>query len=177
MNLIISFSARENGSCDQIANFIRTDADSVLSIRNQNIHPCTNCDYECFRGQCKYRNDDVYGIYDRMCSFDKVILIVPMYCGNPCSLYFSFHERCQDYFMHNDNYDEIIQRLYIIGIYGSSEETPDFLPCFQKWFADSPCQDHVLGIQRHLLGQRMADSVLDSETAIAQIRDFLSIRG
>ncbi|MBP3700730.1 MAG: hypothetical protein J6I64_02465, partial [Lachnospiraceae bacterium] len=107
------------------------------------------------------------------CAYDKVILIVPMYCGNPSSLYFVFNERCQDYFMHNGTYEEIIKRLYIIGIYGSRKETPDFIPCFEKWFQCSPYSGHVLGIERHEYGQKMGDCILDVEEVRQKVEQFV----
>lgn len=174
MNLIISFSGRSGGNCDGIAEFIRKSGDKVIHIREQDIHPCSGCEYECFRGICRYRDDDAYGIYSEMCDYEKVILIVPMYCGNPCSLYFSFKERCQDYFMHNDNDDEIIRRLHIIGVYGSEKDTPDFIPCLEKWFHGSPYQGRVLGIQRHIYVQKMTDSVLDVAEIRNQIEAFFA---
>lgn len=173
MNLILSFSGRRGGNCDAVADFLAAPGDKVLHIRDLDIHPCARCDYECFQGPCKYRADDTYGLYAQMPCFDKVILIVPMYCGNPCSLYFAFNERCQDYFMHNDTYEEIIKKLYIIGIYGSGESTPDFIPCFEKWFNCSSHQGHVLGIQRHQYGQKLEDSLLDIPEVRNKIQTFL----
>lgn len=150
MKLIISFSGRTNGNCDKIAKYLSSEADRIIYFRDMNIHSCCNCSYECFDGECKYRSDDIYGLYSDMCKYDKVILIAPMYCSNPASLYFIFHERSQDYFMNNDEYEEIIKRLYIIGIYGKAESTPDYIPCFEKWFDGSPFKNRVLGIERHL---------------------------
>lgn len=170
---IVSFSGRQNGNCDQIAQHIASDGDRIVHFRELNVHPCYGCNYECFSGECKYREDDIYGLYCDMCSYDKVILIVPMYCGNPASLYFIFNERCQDYFMHNDTYEEIIKRLYIIGVYGKAETTPDFIPCFEKWFNCSPYQNRVLGIERHLYGQKLHDNVLDVAEIKAKLDDFL----
>ncbi len=135
MKLIISFSGRENGNCDQIANYIATDEDKVLAFRDLNTHGCSNCNYECFDGVCKYRDDDVYGLYESMCGYEKIVLVVPMYCGNPSSLYFEFNERGQDFFMHHESmYENIISKLYVIGVYGSKETTPEFLSVFEKWF-------------------------------------------
>lgn len=105
-NLIISFSGRKNGNCDQIGQYIASAGsgnDKVVRFRELNAHPCCGCEYECFGGVCKYREDDVYSLYGEMCRYDRVILVVPMYCGNPASLYFIFHERCQDYFSHNES--------------------------------------------------------------------------
>ena len=142
-----------------------------------NIHPCCNCNYECFNGECKYRSDDIYGLYSNMCKYDKVILIVPMYCSNPASLYFIFHERSQDYFMNNDEYEEIIKRLYIIGIYGKAASSSDYIPCFEKWFDGSLFKSRVLGIERHLYQQSIRDSVLDIPEAKAKISNFLKEQG
>lgn len=175
MDLIISFSGREDGNCDRIAEYIASGRDKIVHFRKLNVHPCSGCHYECFSGACKYRSDDIYGLYSEMCGCNRVILLVPMYCGNPASLYFTFHERCQDYFMHNDTYEEIIKRLYIIGVYGKAETTPDFIPCLEQWFNGSPYQNRVLGIQRHLYGQSLNDSVLDIAEVRAQIDDFLNL--
>lgn len=75
--------------------------------------------------------------------------------------------------MHNDNYEEIQRRLYIIGLYGSGEETPDFLPCFEKWFSCSSYQNRVLGIERHRYGQKMEDNILDIEEIRECVKAFL----
>lgn len=172
MKLIISFSGRANGNCDCIASFISMQNDKVVCFRELNIHPCSDCGYECFDGKCKYRDDDVFALYESMLSYDKVILIVPMYCGNPSSLYFIFNERCQDYFMHNDTYEAILQKLYIIGIYGNKETTPDFIPCLEKWFDGSPYENRVLGIERHTYGQKMSENILDVEEVKNRIEYF-----
>lgn len=173
MDLIISFSARSGGNCGSIAEYIASPGDRIVHFREKNYHPCADCAYECFSGQCKYRADDVYGLYSSMLSCERVVLIVPMYCGNPSSLYFIFNERCQDYFMHNDSYEEIIRRLHIIAVYGSAEESPDFIPCFEKWFSGSPYSGRVLGIERHSYGQKMADSILDVEEVRNKLDAFM----
>lgn len=176
MKLIISFSGRANGNCDQIASFIAAQNDQIVHFRELNIHSCSDCAYECFDEACKYRNDGLYDLYEDMRHCDQVVLIVPIYCSNPSSLYFVFNERCQDYFMHNDTYEAILQRLYIIGIYGKKETAPDFIPCFEKWFAGSPYGDRVLGIERHTYGQKLDDSILDVEEVKARIEAFLGKR-
>lgn len=152
MKLIISFSGRARGNCGQIASFISSLGDRIVHFREVNAHPCSDCEYECFCGECKYRSDDIYALYEDMLRCDQVVLIIPMYCGNPSSLYFIFHERCQDFFMHNDCYAAIVKKLYIIGVYGSEESSPDFIPCLEKWFDDTPYKGRVLGIERHRYG-------------------------
>ena len=174
MKLIISFSGRAKGNCDLISEYISNPEDEIIYFRDRNIHGCSNCEYECFQGKCKYRDDDIYGIYDRMADYDKVILVVPMYCGNPSSLYFIFNERCQDYFMHNgEKYEDIVSGLYIIGVYGDKENSPDFIPCFEKWFDCSKGENRVLGIERHKYQQKVGDSVLDIEEVRERLKTFL----
>ena len=174
MNLIISFSGRENGNCDEISKYISSKDDSIIYFRNLNVHECSGCKYECFEEYCKYHQDDIYGLYESMSDYDKVFLIVPMYCGNPSSLYFKFNERSQDLFIHNENsYETIISKLYIIGIYGEKDKTPDFIPCFEKWFEGSQFTDHVLGIERHKYGQRLTDKILEIEEAKGRLTRFI----
>jgi multimeric flavodoxin WrbA len=176
MNLIISFSGRENGNCDDISKFIASPADTVVCFRNLNVHECSNCKYECFEEYCKYRQDDIYGLYESMLSYKKVFLVVPMYCGNPSSLYFKFNERCQDFFMRNeDSYEAIISKLYIIGVYGDRKQTPDFIPCLEKWFECTRFNNHVLGIERHKYGQKMTDEILCVEEVRNALAEFIKI--
>lgn len=87
MNLFISFSARKNGNCDEVAKFLANAEDKIVYFRNSYIHSCVNCNYECFSDQCKYSDDDIYSLYDDMNNYQKIVLIVPMYCGNASSLY------------------------------------------------------------------------------------------
>ncbi len=174
MDLIVSFSGRENGNCDEIAAYVSSGNGKIVCFRDLNVHACAGCRYECFAGACRYRGDDIYGLYTSMLGYDRVILLVPMYGGNPSSLYFVFCERAQDFFMHNDVYGEIVRRLYIIGVYGSAEESPDFVPGLEKWFAGTPCRGRVLGIERHRYGQKMGDRVLDAEEVKERIANFLT---
>ena len=173
MDLIISFSARSGGNCGSIAEYISSPGDRIVHFRELDYHPCSDCAYECFSGECKYRDDDIYALYSSMLDYGRVVLIVPMYCGNPGSLYFIFNERCQDYFMHNDTYGEFLRRLHIIAVYGSAEESPDFVPFFEKWFSSSAHTDRVLGIERHRYGQKMSDSILDVEEVRTKLDTFM----
>lgn len=176
-SLIISFSGRKNGNCDQIGEYIAlagTGDDRLVRFRELNVHPCSGCEYECFGGACRYREDDIYSLWEETGSYDRVILIVPMYCGNPASLYFVFNERSQDYFSHNESdYEDVIRRLYIIGVYGKAKTSPDFVSCLEQWFEGSGYTGRVLGIERHLYGQKIGDRVLDVAEVAEKIREFL----
>lgn len=98
-----------------------------------------------------------------------------MYCGNPSSLYFILNERCQDYFMHNeDKYEQFVKRLFIIGIYGDSKKTPDFIPCFEKWFNGTIYTNHVLGVERHKYNLKLKDSILEVDELKTMIKEFIN---
>lgn len=175
MKLFISFSARKDGNCDEIAKFLAKEEDQIIYFRELNIHSCSNCDYECFDNCCKHRNDDIYNLYEDMQKYQKVVFIVPMYCGNPSSLYFVFKERSQDYFMHNeDKYENFVKRLFIIGIYGDSNQSPDFISCFEKWFDGTKYSNHVLGIERHKYNLKLKDSVLEVDELKIIIDEFIN---
>lgn len=175
MNLIISFSARADGNCDDILHYLASENDIGIFFRNMNVHACSDCAYECFEGFCKYHDDEIYSLYESMPAYNKVILIVPMYCGNPSSLYFKFSERCQDYFMHNEErYEEILSKLYIIGVYGAKNSGQNFLSCFEQWFDCSAYHGRVLGIERHVYGQKMDDKILDVEEVKEKLERFLA---
>ena len=74
-----------------------------------------------------------------------------------------------------EKYGDIVSRLYIIGVYGNQKHTPDFIPCFEKWFTGSGKENHVLGIERHTLGLEKDDLVLSNEIVKKQIDQFLEI--
>ena len=89
-----------------------------------------------------------------------------------------FNERCQDYFNGNpDKYDDIVKRMYFIGVYGSKEETPDFLGVFEKWFDCNDLKNHILGIERHKYSQNMDDCVINNKTIIKEINNFMEGMG
>ena len=85
-------------------------------ISQEKIHPHRAC-YECscgtqiwidrsFKDNCEICGNITE---DKVCSIcndkernNKIVFVVPMYCGNPSSLYFTLMERMQDYF--NNNY-------------------------------------------------------------------------
>ena len=175
MRLLISFSAREGGNSDEIAKYLCKKGDKIVFFRDMNVNSCKGCDYECFSSYCKYHDDGVYDLYADFKNYEKVVLIVPMYCGNPSSLYFTFNERCQDFFMHNEReYENIIKRLFILGIYGDSAKTPDFIPCLEKWFNCSKYSNHVLGLERHRYNLKLTDSILAIPELKEQIDEFIN---
>lgn len=173
MRSIVSFSARKSGNCADIARLIAAPEDRIIHYASLGAHACANCGYECFGGTCPYQADDANALYRAMAQAEQIILLVPMYGGNPSSLYFAFCERGQGFFTDEAAWDAFVRRLYIIGIYGSAAETPDFVPCLEKWFAGSGHGGRVLGLERHVYGQKMQDSLLDVPDVRRKLTAFL----
>ena len=168
--LVITFSARQTGNCADIAAYIGGD---VVRFADLHARGCADCAYECFQGECPHRADGVYALYVSMAQYDQVVLVVPMYGGNPSSLYFAFCERGQDFFRTEAAWENVLRRLYIIGVYGSAGESPDFISCLEKWFTGTACTGRVLGLERHAYGQRMADSLMAIPEIRRKIEEFL----
>ncbi len=76
--------------------------------------------------------------------------------------------------MHHENdYISFVERLFIIGVYGSKKESPDFIRCFEKWFEVTPYPHHVPVIERRLYRQTMKDSVMDIEPVKMALQGFI----
>lgn len=45
MNVVISFSGRRDGNCDQIARYLSSDCDNIIYFRDLRVHECVNCEY------------------------------------------------------------------------------------------------------------------------------------
>lgn len=174
MNLIISFSGRKDGNCDQIASYISNDADQIVYMRDVTTQPCANCNYECMSGECPYRKDGVYSLFQSFEHFEKIYMIVPMYCGHPSSLYFIMNERSQDFFMHCEmGYDSFINQLYVIGVYGNKEDDPEFEQLFAKQYKFKDPKKHILGLERHKYGHKMKDYLLNGKDVQDQLDKFI----
>ncbi len=171
--LFISFSAKNDGNSAQMINYYKKENDDYVLFKDINYHTCSKCNYECMKTECKYRFDDIYNLYDLMNKYKKTYLIIPMYASNPSSLYFIFNERSQDYFIHNNNYEHIISKMYYIGIYGSKEEYPYFLKHFETIYNTEEYKKHVLGIERHKYNLKLNDSIMDVKEIKDKLNDFI----
>ncbi len=170
--IFISFSARDNGNCYDIAHHKMNENDRYVAFKDLSYHPCSKCNYECFRKKCKYRNDDIYQLIDASLKFKSIVLLVPMYCSNPSSLYFLFAERMQDYFNENgDKWDAFVSKTKIIAIFGSEKETPLFIPTLSQLVNGD--YNKILKIERHIYKLKMEDRVIDNSSALKKIDLFL----
>lgn len=158
-----------------IAKYISSEDDLTLYMREICIQPCADCDYECMSGQCKYHIDGVYALFEQFSIADKIFFIVPMYCGNPSALYFILNERSQGYFMRNENqYENMVEKLYIIGVYGNAEDYPDFLKTFAGQYGFTDVKKHILGLERHKYHQKINSFLLDEEDVKRKLSEFIN---
>ena len=168
--LFISFSGRERGNCTDIANYLIKENDKLILFKDIFYNPCSKCNYECFDSACKYRYDDIYDLLESINNYKKIVFIVPMYCGNPSSLYFILNERMQDYFNHNEGkWNFFIDKLHFVCIYGSDEETPYYINFFNELIQD---QSKILKIERHKYNLKMNDKIMDNNELIKLIDEF-----
>ena len=116
--------------------------------------------------------NDIYQLIDASLKFKSIVLLVPMYCSNPSSLYFVFNERMQDYFSKNsDKWDAFASKTKIIAIFGSEKETPLFIPTLSQLVNGD--YSKILKIERHIYNLKMEDRVIDNSSALKKIDLFL----
>ena len=114
---IINFSGRKNGNCHNIASVITQTMTAnfevtVKEMHNLNITPCGRCEYECFTktASCPYKNDDIIGLYNAVCSSNLAIFIIPNYVDYPNANFFIFNERGACFFQNNTSLMERYQQ-------------------------------------------------------------------
>ena len=170
-NLFISFSGRDLGNCYDIAHHKMNGYDRYVAFKDLSYHSCSKCNYECFKKKCKYRNDDIYKLISASFQYNNIILLVPMYCSNPTSLYFIFNERMQDYFNENSKkWDAFVNKIKIIAIFGSEEETPLFIPTLLQLVNGN--QNKLLKIERHKYNLKPNDKVIENNQLLKIIDNF-----
>ena len=77
--------------------------------------------------------------------------------------------------MQNESqYEKVLGKLYIIGVYGNAEDSPDFLNFFAKQYGFSSIKERVLGLERHKYNQKMKDFLLDEEDVRIKLDGFIS---
>jgi multimeric flavodoxin WrbA len=102
-DIILSFSGRKGGNCEQIADFIAENNDKPVKLYRmweQNIHMCGDCGYECFAPdkECPHSADDERAVLDDICNSDTAYFLVPNYCGGPPAMLYALNERSVSFF-------------------------------------------------------------------------------
>lgn len=171
-NIYISFSGRAEGNCFDIAHHLMNKKDTFIPFKDISYNPCSNCNYECFKGACKYRDDEIYSLIETSLTYKNIILLVPMYCSNPSSMYFVFNERMQDYFnVNKDKWNTFIDKIKIFAIFESEEETPLFIPTLLQLINGN--KDKLLKIEINKYKLKITDKIIDNKILLKEIDDFL----
>ena len=174
--VILCFSGRSGGNCEQISEFIkhfymRTNV-LVFKIDNISVSSCGGCNYECLK-QCEIcpkLTDEHRQLMDAIVDADIVYFIVPNYCGYPCANYFAFNERSVGYFNMDrtlmEKYMAVKKRFIII----SNTET-NFAEAMQQQTNEAP--DILYLKSGKFKKQNIAGDLMTSDAAKADLWAFL----
>ena len=172
---ILNFSARNDGNCASIANYIKDlNANSNICIYNifEQIDPCSNCNYECLKptGVCPGL-EQIKPMMDQIMNSETIYYIVPNYCGFPSANYFTFNERKIGYFQSDralmGQYMNIPKKFIVV----SNTEDITFYKAVQQQAKDP----QILYLKTSKYGkQSLAGDILDSEAAKSDLNAFLA---
>lgn len=122
--VILNFSSRNGGNCDNITGFIEDHGKNanIISYKiGECFKPCGNCNYECLKqgvGCPNLTERQKQIMMDIICS-DITYFIIPNYCGFPCANYFAFNERSVGFFHLNqallERYMNIKKKFIIVS--------------------------------------------------------------
>ena len=178
--VIVSFSARKNGNCEQIAEYIRTTAEmqtnvSIYKFSDFQISSCGYCEYECFHVEavCPHIDDMEYELLEKICSSDYVYFVVPNYCDHPCANFYLFNERSLCYFQNRPERLEqylSVQKKFIVV---SGSEAASFITAFEQHTDGEP---RILYLSAKNYGkQSIQGNIMEAPAAKADLAAFLSI--
>ena len=176
--LIINFSGRKNGNCENISKVIRDyfnlDELEIINFNNLNIQPCTNCNYDCFinKENCPYYSDEINTIYNKIIDSDFVYFVIPNYCGYPCANFFIFNERSVCVFNKDkellDKYLQIPKKFIVI----SSSNQDSFKDVLQYQTIMAP---DILFLSAKEYNQKSIEgNLMNDENAKDKLIQFLS---
>lgn len=174
--VIISFSSRTNGNCDQIGKMLQSmiEDSKRFSFTEFSIHPCGNCHYECFkkREQCPYINDMEYKLLESIMQSEMTYFILPNYCDYPCANYFIFNERSQCFFQGKPELCEVYLKTPKRCIVVSNTNTDNFVRAAADQAEKKP---DMLFLSAAKYGKISIDgNLLTSEKAMSDIREFIT---
>jgi len=176
--VIVSFSSKADGNCDQISTFIQSILQLPVKIyrfADFSIHPCGACRYECFENNrdCPYIDDMEYTILDDISASAFTYFVLPNYCNFPPAQFFAFNERSQCYFQnHNERleaYLNVPKKFVVISNTGKE----NFVEALRQHTNDEP--EILFMSAKHYGKVSIAGDILKSEAAKADIRSFIHL--
>ena len=176
--LVINFSGRNNGNCENVAKVIQDmfqmEEVEIINFNQLNITPCTNCNYECFdnKENCPYYKDDIKELYKKILENDFIYFVIPNYCGYPNANFFIFNERSVCVF---SKYRELLD-IYLqkskkfIVISSSNQENFKNILQYQTTMAPD-----ILFLNSREFNQKSTDGkLMENEEAKNKLIQFLS---
>lgn len=172
---IVSFSARKNGNCAGISEFVCTllPGAQVYSFADFAIHPCGGCDDECFqrRDLCPWIQDQEYGLLDAITHSEQTYFILPNYSGYPCANFFIFNERSLCYFQGREDLLEAYERVPKRAIIVSNTDAGQIRDAL-RYHADDDMPTLVLSASAY--GRKsISGDLMTSEAAVADVKRFV----
>ncbi len=173
--LAVNFSSRQDGNCGNIMKLVSRMLNDVSTVdfSQLQISPCGTCDYGCFtnRDACPHIGDSIFSLYDKICSSDSVLFIIPNYCDYPCSNFFVFNERSNCYFQQHPEllkkYLEIDKKFIVI----SNTNTTHFEEILSQQVSEQP---RILFLSPKAFGKNSIDgNILESPEAVELVEGFI----
>lgn len=174
--IIVSFSSKIGGNCDQISTYIRTICGisaKIYRFTDFIIHPCGGCGYECFANsrRCPYIDDAEYRILEEICNSSITYFVLPNYCNFPCAHFFTFNERSQCFFQHHaerlEQYLNVPKRFVVV----SNTGTENFIEALEQHTNKEP---KILFLSAKHYGKvSIEGTILQSDAAKADLRRFI----
>lgn len=174
--VILSFSGRKGGNCEQIAEFIAKYSENSVNLyrmHEQTIRMCGDCAYECFvpGKECPHMADDERALLEQICNSDEAYFLVPNYCGGPPAMLYAFNERSVSYFAGHperlERYMNVPKRFIVI----SSNQPETFRNAFLQ---HDRGEQKILWLSARAHGLRsMGTELLEVEEVQKQILEFI----
>ena len=176
--LVVNFSGRENGNCENISNVIKETFNmenvEIISFNHLNVQPCSKCNYECFENKenCPFYNDEIKNLYNKILESDFVYYIIPNYCGYPCANFFIFNERSVSVFSKDrELLNQYLQKSKKFIVVSSSNQE-NFKNILQYQTVMAP---DILFLNSREYNQRSTEGkLMDNEEAKDKLIQFLS---
>ena len=175
--LILSFSGRKNGNCEQISEFIASKLpgeSKIFRFSENPIRACGDCRCQCFDDNlmCPHINDPEYGLLEQILISDQVYFVVPNHCDYPGAYFFIFNERSQVYFQGYPNrllaYEAIPKKFIVV----SNTESENFFRAFDYHCAGTP-EIHFISPKKYGLNS-IAANIMTSDAAKRDLMEILA---
>lgn len=172
--VIVSFSSRKSGNCEQISNFICSKMSTYKKYQFTEfiIHPCGNCHYECFQDNlaCPYIEDMEYKLLEAICGSEMAYFVLPNYCDYPNANFFAFNERSQCFFQNHperlEQYLNVPKKFVVVSNTGMDN--------FYSVLQQHSMEPEILFLSAKQYGKSSVNgTILESGAARADLERFI----